>query len=256
MNRLLKTVTIVASSGMFLQTGKANAVVLPDPLALIQLQINNTIQQTTTFDSEALGSNDLTAAGSVTLGALPGTPPSMSASVHATGGNLAEAYVYEAYYFQVAGPDNATAKVNIAGSGSISPTLSASNIYQQSYVIFGGNYFPNVTLGAAGYGAGNNSSFSFDTTEMLTTNTQYEIQMRIVLYAASYISDSASASIDPYISFAPNFDSTGLSLEFSPGIENVAGVPELSTWAMVILGFAGVGFMACRPRSKPTLIAA
>jgi hypothetical protein len=31
----------------------------------------------------------------------------------------------------------------------------------------------------------------------------------------------------------------------------VAGVPEPSTWAMMLLGFAGVGFMAYRRKSKP-----
>jgi hypothetical protein len=31
----------------------------------------------------------------------------------------------------------------------------------------------------------------------------------------------------------------------------VAAVPELSTWVMMILGFAGVGFMAYRQKSKP-----
>jgi hypothetical protein len=32
----------------------------------------------------------------------------------------------------------------------------------------------------------------------------------------------------------------------------VAAVPEPSTWAMMILGFAGVGFMAYRQKSRPT----
>jgi choice-of-anchor A domain-containing protein len=36
----------------------------------------------------------------------------------------------------------------------------------------------------------------------------------------------------------------------------VAAVPEPSTWAMMILGFAGVGFMAYRRKSKPALMAA
>jgi hypothetical protein len=34
------------------------------------------------------------------------------------------------------------------------------------------------------------------------------------------------------------------------------GVPEPSTWAMMLLGFAGIGFMAYRRNSKPALIAA
>jgi hypothetical protein len=36
----------------------------------------------------------------------------------------------------------------------------------------------------------------------------------------------------------------------------VAAVPEPSTWAMMILGFAGLGFMAYRRKSKPALMAA
>jgi CHRD domain/PEP-CTERM motif len=36
----------------------------------------------------------------------------------------------------------------------------------------------------------------------------------------------------------------------------VAAVPEPSTWAMMILGFAGVGFMAYRRKSKQALMAA
>jgi outer membrane lipase/esterase len=37
----------------------------------------------------------------------------------------------------------------------------------------------------------------------------------------------------------------------------VAGaVPEPSTWVMLILGFAGIGFMAYRRKAKPALMAA
>jgi hypothetical protein len=36
----------------------------------------------------------------------------------------------------------------------------------------------------------------------------------------------------------------------------VAAVPEPSTWAMMLLGFAGIGFMACRRKAKPALMVA
>jgi hypothetical protein len=36
----------------------------------------------------------------------------------------------------------------------------------------------------------------------------------------------------------------------------VAAVPEPSTWAMMLLGFAGIGFMAYRRKSKPALMVA
>jgi hypothetical protein len=40
------------------------------------------------------------------------------------------------------------------------------------------------------------------------------------------------------------------------GVAAVAAVPEPSTWAMMILGFAGIGFMAYRRKSKSALMAA
>jgi hypothetical protein len=43
------------------------------------------------------------------------------------------------------------------------------------------------------------------------------------------------------------------TLELAPV---VAGVPEPSTWAMMLLGFTGVGFMAYRRKSKSALMAA
>jgi len=41
-----------------------------------------------------------------------------------------------------------------------------------------------------------------------------------------------------------------LSLNFAP--DQIGSVPEPSTWAMMILGFAGVGFMAYRRKNKPS----
>jgi hypothetical protein len=40
------------------------------------------------------------------------------------------------------------------------------------------------------------------------------------------------------------------------GVAFASAVPEPSTWAMMILGFAGIGFMAYRRKSKPALMAA
>jgi hypothetical protein len=46
-------------------------------------------------------------------------------------------------------------------------------------------------------------------------------------------------------------------LSCGPGCTiGVGSVPEPSTWAMMLLGFVGVGFMAYRRKSKPALIAA
>ena len=46
---------------------------------------------------------------------------------------------------------------------------------------------------------------------------------------------------------------TSPAFEFLPGttpFSTVGGVPEPSTWAMLILGFAGVGFVAYRRKNQ------
>ncbi len=57
-----------------------------------------------------------------------------------------------------------------------------------------------------------------------------------------------------YLTSRTNFDFAIDNITFN---EPLAGaVPEPSTWAMMILGFAGIGVMAYRRKSKPALMAA
>jgi hypothetical protein len=42
----------------------------------------------------------------------------------------------------------------------------------------------------------------------------------------------------------------------APGVWAITAVPEPSTWAMMLLGFAGIGFLAYRRNTKPALNAA
>jgi hypothetical protein len=61
------------------------------------------------------------------------------------------------------------------------------------------------------------------------------------------------ASIDPEISFAPSFDSTGYTITLSDGISNQASVPEPSTLWLAGLGIAGC--IARRARRRRTGLA-
>jgi PEP-CTERM motif len=58
--------------------------------------------------------------------------------------------------------------------------------------------------------------------------------------------------IDP----TPHATSSGVITSLTGPSPITTAVPEPSTWAMMILGFAGVGFMAYRRKSKPALMAA
>jgi len=54
----------------------------------------------------------------------------------------------------------------------------------------------------------------------------------------------------------PNNTATGVDYVFGTLDTLTEAVPEPSTWAMMLLGFAGIGFMAYRRKSKPALRAA
>jgi PEP-CTERM motif len=66
------------------------------------------------------------------------------------------------------------------------------------------------------------------------------------------------AQVDPIFTIDPSVaNADQYHFVFSEGIGNtISAVPEPSTWAMMILGFTGIGFMAYRRRSRPALMAA
>jgi len=63
-----------------------------------------------------------------------------------------------------------------------------------------------------------------------------------------YPSRDGGGSYDAYLGEGIH---DGLHGTMTPVTTDVGAVPEPSTWAMMILGFAGVGFMAYRRKSKP-----
>ena len=76
---------------------------------------------------------------------------------------------------------------------------------------------------------------------------------------------ASGPSSSGFFFFNPTASEPGLSFTFTPSGETttagtvsseVAAVPEPSTWAMMILGFFGVGYMAYRRKAKPTFMAA
>jgi hypothetical protein len=92
------------------------------------------------------------------------------------------------------------------------------------------------------------STLIFDQTIGLMTDKPYSINLSADVQAQSLVVGDAAntvfASVDPTLT-APD----GYSIFFSDGIGN--SVPEPSTWAMMLIGFAGLGFMAYRRKSAP-----
>jgi hypothetical protein len=99
------------------------------------------------------------------------------------------------------------------------------------------------------------SSFSYAQKINLLTNTGYAVTLSASGGAfndgAAPFNGSGSSLIDPYFALDSSVADPGdYTLVFSPGIinspDNVASTPELATWAMMLLGFAGLGFAGYR----------
>jgi hypothetical protein len=128
-------------------------------------------------------------------------------------------------------------------------------------------------------GGGLNSEY-VDTTYMVAANTLIDVTMVATADASqSYnlgqygpinlvtnMSDLSLsiAQVDPYFSIASGFANADLyQIVTSPGVGNEfappPGIPEPSTWAMMLLSFAGLGFVGYRrakgalQRSPPSL---
>jgi PEP-CTERM motif len=89
----------------------------------------------------------------------------------------------------------------------------------------------------------------FDLNLTLATNTPIPVQLDTnaeVLSPGPGFS-SASAYLDPYFSIDPsNADAGAYLILTSPGIGNTPATPEPSTWAMMLLGFAGLSWAGWR----------
>jgi hypothetical protein len=149
------------------------------------------------------------------------------------------------YDFEITGPANADAIIDITGE-----TLVAY------YGVASGSYF-NVSAGIALGGGGLQSAFcssgynpsdcvlGVDDTivQGIDDNTEYTLNLSADVSAENYYTGATTtvtALVDPMISFDPSFNSTGFSLEISPGVGNElisASVPEPSTLIMTGAAF-------------------
>jgi hypothetical protein len=86
-------------------------------------------------------------------------------------------------------------------------------------------------------------------------NPPFSFGFSDVFIGPSLASPGEDATLETMrVDFSLSFASGPISVE-AVGFE-VLGVPEPSTWAMLLIGFAGLGFMAYRRKAKPALMAA
>jgi len=101
----------------------------------------------------------------------------------------------------------------------------------------------------AGFNAVNPNKFDFENLNpgftignvTLSTNIAGLDLTRIAFTGSSVQIDMEGLGLNPTQPGSPDFFNIGLT----------SAVPEPSTWAMMILGFAGIGFMAYRQKRRP-----
>jgi PEP-CTERM motif len=110
-------------------------------------------------------------------------------------------------------------------------------------------------------------------------NAVGDVSKTTIVSLGSFSRSITLASNDPLQQFSFSFTTSGGNLSFAdlaggfgnvgnildnvslesaapePNVNLVSAVPEPSAWAMLLLGFAGIGFMAYRGKSKPGTIA-
>ncbi len=151
--------------------------------------------------------------------------------------------------------------VPVAGSGFVNvqfssfPDIGAIPAATAFHFSIGSLSFDlnNDPLAAIQY---NNGVFNgFAAHELFTFNgNPYDLSMQGGTFSI-FLAPSGNDTGGPLVNGFVNIGRAGLTGQ-TPFTPVVAGVPEPSTWAMMILGFTGLGFMAYRRKSKSALMAA
>jgi PEP-CTERM motif len=177
------------------------------------------------------------------------------------------------YQFYVTDPTADYVQVNIQASlaasavatgtssaGSVYTTGSASAYSELSYAAYSNTPIGSVdgmvvasastepTVGSA------EQSQSLNATFYVLVNSKASLYLLSSCYDGSQGGSSfCNTYVDPIVQITPAFlaDNPEAKLIVSPGIDQVIGVPEPATWAMMLIGFAGLGFAGYRRSRKP-----
>ncbi len=188
--------------------------------------------QTTLAGATIFGTASVTVDVEASPAPSPTVSPTTSVSLTSTG--LGSVGVVELrYYFEATGPAG-NLLINVNASGSTNPLGAGEDAFiVQQFSPFSPNglFIDSPTQGA----------WTINQEGSFVANTIYQVSLQVE------VENGGSAYIDPTFTIDPAYASN-YSLTFSAGLANA--VPEPSTWAMMLLGFAGVGFMGYRRSRK------
>lgn len=225
---------LVGLSAQLLVTAPGNASPVPAATYFSIVEINS------------VGTGDVYTPGNLSVaqsGAFASTNnnysiPFVSASASSPSQLEATAESILTYYVQFIGqPGDLT--VHVTGSATATTTTPGINGSASATLsLFG------TTFTACSSCTFTGTSFSVNQDFTVSANLPYAITLQAMVGSMQH--QSGSASVDPFFS-AP----LGYDIQISADIGNIApGVPEPSTWAMMILGLAGVGLMGRRRKNR------
>jgi hypothetical protein len=228
---------------------------------------------TTTNRSSFTGSAVATVAGpgGATTAQIQGTPAPIASISAFVSNSVAGLTNYTSavnnldYYIRIDGPAATNVPLIVNSQAALSSTNliygSGSSflisVDYQTIAYVGASYSGLTVLGGSGSITGPAGDLSIAQTLLEQTNTDILVHMYVVADIQGNTVESTGAFLDPTFFVDPTFaQANEYSIETSVGIGNISPVPEVSTWAMMMLGFAGVGFMAYCRKSKPAVMAA
>jgi hypothetical protein len=204
---------------------------------------------------------------------ITGSPtPSLSVSAAASGtplefGSIATGtfntsagagLTYNFELTQVSGPSVGSVPVLMTGSSSLTTQVSGLHDFTTTGVSLQVGTVSNPSLFTL---ATTDNNAPFSSTLTILPNVEYSVTMGASVFVQVEVGAdvgstlSASASIDPMFSIVDPTLAAEFQFNFSSGIGNgVSAVPEPSTWAMMILGFMGLGFMGYRRKQNGTAL--
>ena len=267
--KLKNLILLTATMTVIAMTGAANAVILPNAVSFESFGLNLAENVVT---SNSVGTLDYTGGpgcggscvASTTLGSSPSASVNVSEVVFggASGGGALANLSYYVEYVNAPGTYNVTLHATDSFSSNFAASMNAS---AQAFLAFGiaGSNFATInnfqtilyqttdcanrcSIGEANFT--DPSPFPPSVPLQIVSNTPYLLTIQVFVGPGpAPTGDPLGALIDPTLSTSE----LGGSFVFSPGI--TTDVPEPSTWAMLLLGFSGVGFTAYLRKPKPPI---
>jgi hypothetical protein len=144
---------------------------------------------------------------------------------------------------------------HFASFGAGDTPINGVTISQTFNTVVGQTYSFSFNYGALGNGTEklDFGIFTGGGTQTLTTVADDHLGSTFKILAGTFVAGAGPTSTIRFGDLGGIYDKDARSVDFVVDNVSVTAVPEASTWAMMILGFAGVGFMAYRRRNQGVL---